>query len=251
MAGGAKRLGSFFGAAAAAVAPAVSQPPASAAIASVPSSQFTSAVAPVTPFTSTTTVPITASVPDVSPSVPVSIVTTSAPVALPRTPSLKRQESIQRPSVRRTRTLPDAPEDLPPSSYDESAYEDEYHKTEFDPPIDRDRTSLDRYHDDEYAHDTIHEDITEERRLSEEPSAAIQKIASPTRNGSQIRKPSVDSYHSQAPSIIDRRTSQSSFHHEEKITVPAVPTTQEGTYRIDICLKCTTRKSHIKIKQGH
>ncbi|XP_028166567.1 uncharacterized protein LOC114357243 [Ostrinia furnacalis] len=223
MAGGAKKLGSFFGAAAAAVAPAVSQPPASAAIASVPSSQFTSTVAPVTPFTSTTTVPISASVPDVSPAVPVSTVTSSAPVALPRTPSLRRQESIQRPSVRRTRTLPDAPEDLPPSGYDESAYEDEYHKTEFDQSVDRDRTSLDRYHDDEYAHDTIHEDVTEERRLSEEPSAGIQKTASPTRNGTLMRKPSVDSYHSQAPSIIDRRTSQSSFH-QEKITVP---TTQE------------------------
>lgn len=128
--------------------------------------------------------------------------------------------------MRRTRTLPDAPEDLPPSSYDESAYEDEYHKTEFDQSIDHERTSLDRYRDDDYAHDTIHEDVAEERRLSEEPSVGIQKTASPTRNGSQMRKPSVDSYHSQAPSIIDRRTSQSSFHHEEKTIIP---TTQEGT----------------------
>ncbi|KAL4711010.1 hypothetical protein ACJJTC_017975, partial [Scirpophaga incertulas] len=218
MAGGAKKLGTLFGAAAAAVAPTVSQPTASISM-TASSIQYTSTAAAVTPFTSTTALPATASVPEVSPAVPVSIVTTSAPIALPRTPSLRRQESIQRPSVRRTRTLPEAPDDLLPSSYDESAYEEEYHKTEYDQTIDRDRTSLDRYHEDDYIHDTIHEDITEDRRMSGEPSG-LQKTASPTRNGSQIRKPSVDSYHSQAPSIIDRRISQSSFHHEEKLTVP-------------------------------
>ncbi|XP_075979594.1 protein unc-13 homolog A-like isoform X7 [Anticarsia gemmatalis] len=221
MVGGAKKLGSFFGAAAAAVAaPAVSQPPHAAPVTTAPTSQFISSVAPVTPFTSTVT---TASVPEELPSVPVSTVTTSAPVTLPRTPSLRRQESIQRPSVRRTRTLPDAPEDLPQSSFDESAYEDEYHKTEYDQTIDRDRTSLDRYRDDEY-HDTILEEVPEERRLSEVPSPSLQKQASPTRTVPQMRKPSVDSYHSQTPSIVDRRTSQSSFHPEEKL---AVPTTQE------------------------
>ncbi|CAH0399521.1 unnamed protein product [Chilo suppressalis] len=220
MAGGAKKLGSFFGAAAAAVAPPpVSQPTASIAVTTAPTTHFGPVIAPVTPFSSTSTTTINASVPEVSPSVPVSTVTTSAPVALPRTPSLRRQESIQRPTVRRTRTLPDAPDDLPPSGYDESAYEEEYHKTEYDQSISHDRTSLDRYRDDDYVHDTIHEDVTEERRMSEEPSG-MQKIASPTRNGLQKRKPSVDSYHSQAPSIIDRRISQSSFHHEEKLSVP-------------------------------
>lgn len=247
MAGGAKKLGSFFGAAAAAVAPpAISQPPSSVPASTAPS-QYTSAIAPITPFNSTTTVP-TASVPEVSPSVPVSIVTSSAPISLPRTPSLKRQESIQRPSVRRTRTLPDAPEDLPPSSY-ESAYEDDYHKTENDQLIDRDRTSLDRtsldrtsldrvsldrtsldrYRDDDYLHETIPEDVAEEAHLQDETSPSIQKTASPTRTGSQIRKPSVDSYHSQAPSIIDRKPSQSSFHQEDTLIVPT--TTQEGTFR--------------------
>ncbi|KAJ0175208.1 hypothetical protein K1T71_009349 [Dendrolimus kikuchii] len=219
MAGGAKKLGSFFGAAAAAVgAPAVSQPTSQAAV-NTSTNQFTASVAPVTPFTST--VPVTASVPEVSPSMPVSVITTSAPISLPRTPSLRRQESIQRPPVRRTRTLPDAPDDLTQTSFDESAYEDEYNKTEYDQTTDRDRTSLDRYHEEDYIHDTIHEDVAGERRLSEAPSSpGIQKTASPTRTISQVRKPSVDSYHSQTPSIIDRRTSQSSFHHEEKLTVP-------------------------------
>ncbi|XP_063383199.1 protein unc-13 homolog B isoform X7 [Cydia fagiglandana] len=219
MAGGAKKLGSLFGSAAAAIAtPAVSQPPAAASVPATTTHYIQSSViAPVTPFTSTTALP--ASVPDVSPPVPTA--TTSASITLPRTPSLRRQESIQRPSVQRTRTLPDAPEELPPSSYDESAYEDEYHKTEYDQSVERDRTgSLDRYHDDEYVHDIIPEEILEEGHLPEERSPSIQKTASPTRSGSVIRKPSLDSYHSQAPSIVDRRTSQSSFHLEEKLTVP-------------------------------
>ncbi|XP_037292469.1 mediator of RNA polymerase II transcription subunit 1.1-like [Manduca sexta] len=229
MAGGAKKLGSFFGAAAAAVAaPSVPQPPQqSIAVTTAPTTQFTSSVAPVTPFTST--IPVTTSVPEVSPAVPTSTATTTVPT-LPRTPSLKRQESIQRPSVRRTRTLPDAPEDLAQSSIDESAYEDEYHKTEYEQTIERDRTSLERYRDEEYPHDLTYEEEIEERRMSEAPSSprspSIQKTASPTRSLSQMRKPSVDSYHSQTPSIIDRRTSQSSFHHEEKV---AVVTTQEET----------------------
>lgn len=226
MAGGAKKLGSFFGAAAAAVsAPPVIHPPATTVSSVTP---FSSAVAPVTPFTSAATTTV-ASVPDVSPAVPV---TTSTPVALPRTPSLRRQESIQRPTVRRTRTLPDAPEDLPLSAYDESAYDDEYNKTEYEQSIDRvslerdrssiDRTSLDRYREDDY---TIHEEA--EDHLPDEPSQSLQKQASPTRNGTHIRKPSVDSYHSQAPSVIDRRTSQSSFHYEDKLSIH-IPTTQEG-----------------------
>lgn len=222
MAGGAKKLGSFFGAAAAAVAaPAISQPaPLPSTTATV--SQYTTAIAPVTPYASTTSVPV-ASVPEISATMPVTIVTTSAPITLPRTPSLKRQESIQRPPVRRTRTLPDAPEDMPPSSY-ESAYEDDYNKTETDQLTDRDRTSLDRYRDDEYLHDTIPEEVTDEP-LHEEASPSIQKTASPTKTVTQVRKPSVDSYHSQTPSIIDRKPSQSSFHQEE---TPVVPITQEG-----------------------
>lgn len=226
MAGGAKKLGSFFGAAAAAVAPAISQPPAHVPATTAPVSHYTSSIAPVTPFSSITSVPI-ASVPEVSPSVPASA-TTTTPVTLPRTPSLKRQESIQRPPVRRTRTLPEAPEDLPPSSY-ESAYEDDYQKTDSDQLLERDRTSLDRYHDDEqYLHETIPEEVTEEEHLHDQISPSRQKT-SPTRTVTQIaRKPSVDSYHSQAPSIIDRKPSQSSFHLEEQ---HAVPTTQEGESR--------------------
>lgn len=227
MAGGAKKLGSFFGAAAAAVAPAISQPSAHVPAATAPVSLYTSAIAPVTPFTSTTSVPI-ASVPEVSPSVPVSAITTT-PVTLPRTPSLKRQESIQRPPVRRTRTLPEAPEDLPPSSY-ESAYEDDYQKTDSDQLLERDRTSLDRYHDDEqYLQDSIPEEVTEEEHLHDQTilSPSRQK-ASPTRTVTQtVRKPSVDSYHSQTPSMIDRKPSQSSFHLEEP---HAIPTTQEGKF---------------------
>lgn len=229
MAGGAKKLGSLFGAAAAAVAtPAVSQPITAAPVSTAPINQFTSSVA-VTPFPSTT-VPFTTSVPEVPTSMPVTIVTTSqGPITLPRTPSLRRQESLQRPPVRRTRTLPDAPEDMQ-ASFDESAYEDEYNKTEFDEI--QDRTSLDRYREDEY-HDAIIEEAPDEieRRLSDLPSPSIQKTASPTRTVSITRKASVDSYQShisQTPSItIDRRISQSSFHHEEKLIVP---TTQEGTY---------------------
>ncbi|XP_073960325.1 unc-13 isoform X6 [Choristoneura fumiferana] len=235
MAGGAKKLGSLFGAAAAAVAaPSVSHPPAAVPATTTHYIQ-SSIITPVTPFTSTTTV--LPSVPDVSPAVPT--VTTSSSTSLPRTPSLRRQESIQRPSVRRTRTLPDAPEDLPPSTYDESAYEDEYHKTEYDQSIERDRISLDRYREDEYTHDTIPEDILEESHLPEETiqrSGSIQKT-SPTRTGSIIRKPSVDSYHSQTPSVVDRRTSQSSFHLEEKLIVP---TTKE---------ELITDKSKVKFQE--
>lgn len=229
MAGGAKKLGSFFGAAAAAVAPAISQPPAHVPATTAPVSHYTSAVAPVTPFTSITSVQI-ASVPEVSPSVSASA-TTTAPVALPRTPSLKRQESIQRPPVRRTRTLPEAPDDLPPSSY-ESAYEDDYQKTDSDQLLERDRTSLDRYHDDDqYLHETIPEEVTEEEHLHDQTSPGRQKT-SPTRTVTQItRKPSVDSYNSQVPSIIDRKPSQSSFHLEDQ---HAVPTTQEGK-----CCNCS------------
>lgn len=225
MAGGAKKLGSLFGAAAAAVAPAISQPSAHVPVTTAPVSHYTSSIAPVTPFSSITSVPI-ASVPEVSPSVPASA-TTTTPVTLPRTPSLKRQESIQRPPVRRTRTLPEAPEDLPPSSY-ESAYEDDYQKTDSDQLLERDRTSLDRYHDDEqYLHETIPEEITEEEHLHDQTSPGRHKT-SPTRTVTQIaRKPSVDSYHSSAPSIIDRKPSQSSFHLEEQ---HAVPTTQEGRF---------------------
>lgn len=135
--------------------------------------------------------------------------------------------------MRRTRTLPDAPEDMQ-ASFDESAYEDEYNKTEFDQS--QDRTSLDRYRDDEYPDAIIEEAPDEiERRLSELPSPSIQKTASPTRTVSIARKTSVDSYQShisQTPSIpIDRRTSQSSFHHEDKLSVPT--TSQEGN--INIC----------------
>ncbi|XP_026326093.1 protein unc-13 homolog A isoform X4 [Hyposmocoma kahamanoa] len=222
MAGGAKKLGSLFGAAAAAVAPAISQAPAHVPATTAPVSHYTSATAPVTPFTSVTSVPF-ASVPEVSPSLSASA-TTTAPVALPRTPSLKRQESIQRPPVRRTRTLPEAPDDLPPSSY-ESAYEDDYQKTDSDQLVERDRTSLDRYHDDDqYLHETIPEEVAEEEHLHDQTSPGRQKM-SPTRTVTQIgRKPSVDSYHSQAPSIIDRKPSQSSFHLEEQ---HAIPTTQE------------------------
>lgn len=224
MAGGAKKLGSFFGAAAAAVAPAISQPTAHVPATTAPVSHYTSAIAPITPLTSTASVPIV-SVPEVSPSVPVSAATT-APVTLPRTPSLKRQESIQRPPVRRTRTLPEAPEDLPPSSYD-SAYEDDYQKTDSDQLLERDRTSLDRYDDDQYLHESIPEEVTEED-LHGHTSPARQKT-SPTRTVTQIvRKPSVDGYHSQAPSIIDRKPSQSSFHSEEQ---HPIPTTQEGKSR--------------------
>ncbi|OWR48103.1 hypothetical protein KGM_204823 [Danaus plexippus plexippus] len=160
----------------------------------------------------------TTSVLEEQPTSPVHTVTTTAP-SLPRTPSLKRQESIQRPSVRRTRTLPDAPEDFSQGSFDESAYEDEYNKTELD-QVDRDRTSLDRYRDDDYLHDVIHEDVMEEEKMVDESD--IQKTASPTKTKSQVRKPSVDSYHSQAPSVLDRKTSQSSFisQHEDKLTVP-------------------------------
>ncbi|XP_052742482.1 protein unc-13 homolog B isoform X5 [Bicyclus anynana] len=244
MAGGAKKLGSFFGAAAAAVAPSVppqqqqqqqqlqqqkqQQQQLPSVSMSTPVTYIDSTLpttydsASVTPFTSATAISTTTSVPitDVSSSVPITSVTTSAP-SLPRTPSLKRQESMQRPSVRRTRTLPDAPEDYPTGSFDESAYEDEYNKTEID-QVDRDRTSLDRYRDEDYAHDTIHEDVVEEEKAAEETSPSIQKTASPTKIVSQARKPSVDSYHSQAPSILDRKTSQSSFisQHEEKLTIP-------------------------------
>ncbi|CAG9566237.1 unnamed protein product [Danaus chrysippus] len=160
----------------------------------------------------------TTSVLEEQPTSPGHTVTTTAP-SLPRTPSLKRQESIQRPSVRRTRTLPDAPEDFSQGSFDESAYEDEYNKTELD-QVDRDRTSLDRYRDDDYLHDVIHEDVMEEEKMVDESD--IQKTASPTKTISQVRKPSVDSYHSQAPSVLDRKTSQSSFisQHEDKLTVP-------------------------------
>lgn len=224
MAGGAKKLGSLFGAAAAAVAPPSGSQPQAIPVSSVATSQYKSSVTPVSSFAST--VPVTTSVPEVSSSVPAS--TTTIASTLPRTPSLRRQESIQRPPVRRIRTLPDAPEDLTQTSFDESAYEDEYHKTEYDQSIDRDRTSLDRYRDGDYGHDTIHEEV-EERRLSEAPSSprspSLQKTASPTKSLSQMRKPSVDSYQSQTPSIIDRRTSQSSFHHVEKV---AVPTPQDG-----------------------
>ncbi|XP_069360214.1 protein unc-13 homolog B isoform X6 [Maniola hyperantus] len=238
MAGGAKKLGSFFGAAAAAVAaPSVSQqqqqqlqqqqPPPSVSISSVSVTYIESTIsstyesASVTPFTSALTVSDTTSVPvSDSSSVPISTVATSTP-SLPRTPSLKRQDSMQRPPVRRTRTLPDAPEDYPSGSFDESAYEDEYNKTELD-QVDRDRTSLDRYRDEDYAHDTIHEDVAEEAKTVEDTSPSIQKTASPTKTISQVRKPSVDSYHSQTPSVLDRKTSQSSFlsHHEEKLTIP-------------------------------
>lgn len=226
MAGGAKKLGNLLGAAAAAVAPPI--PPSG----SIPRSAstvipFTSAAAPVTPFTTTsTTIPLVASVPEISPSAPVSTVTTSAPVSLPRTPSLRRQESIQRPPVRRTRTLPDAPEDLPVSSFDESAYLDEYHKTESDEILESDRNSLNRYSEDDYMHDTIL-DVDDTRHLPDDSSVSLQKSASPTRNGVQLRKPSVDSYHV-SPVACDRRTSQGSFHQgsiQEELTVP---TTQEG-----------------------
>ncbi|KAJ2949653.1 hypothetical protein O0L34_g15578 [Tuta absoluta] len=221
MAGGAKKLGSFFGAAAAAVsAPPITQPQARAPATTAPVNQFATATS-VTPFSSTITVPV-ASVPGASPSVPVSIVTTSTPVTLPRAPSLKRQESIQRPPVRRTRTLPDAPDEMS-SSYD-SAYDDEYNKTDSDQLMERDRLSLDRFHDEEYLHDTILEDPLEEARLQEEISPGLQKT-SPTRTVIQARKPSVDSYHSQAPSIIDRKPSQSSFHQED-LQNHVVPTTQ-------------------------
>nr|XP_026493391.1 myb-like protein K [Vanessa tameamea] len=208
----------FFGAAAAAVAaPPASQQQPPAPISTAPHTQYQTTVASVTPFTSTTTVSAISSVPDES-SVPVSSVTTSAPT-LPRTPSLRRQESIQRPSVRRTRTLPDAPEDYSTGSFDESAYEDEYQKTDID-QVDRDRTSLDRFRDDDLVHETIQEDVTEEVKATEESS--IQKTASPTKTIAPVRKPSVDSYHSQTPSVLDRKTSQSSFisQHEEKLTIP-------------------------------
>ncbi|XP_028037254.1 putative uncharacterized protein DDB_G0291608 [Bombyx mandarina] len=221
MAGGAKKLGSFFGAAAAAVsAPAAPQSLHTNQSSTVPTNQFSTGVVPVTPFSSK--LPVTASVPETTPSAPTSTATTTAPT-LPRTPSLRRQESIQRPPVRRTRTLPDAPDDLLHSSFDESAYEDEYHKTEYDQSIDRDKISLDRYRDDEYMHDTIHEEDVDDRHMSEIPSSPrspLHKVASPTRAISQMRKPSVDSYHSQTPSVIDRRTSQSSFQHEDKLSVP-------------------------------
>ncbi|KAF9812636.1 hypothetical protein SFRURICE_018066 [Spodoptera frugiperda] len=238
--------------AAAVAAPAVTQPPHTTPATTAPTSQFSSSVAPVTPYTSTA--PVTSSVLSSSPPYPSSDMSTSVqsssvnisstvPVSLPRTPSLRRQESIQRPSVRRTRTLPDAPEDLAQSSFDESAYEDEYHKTEYDQSIDRDRTSLDRYRDDDYAHDTILEEVPEERRLSDvPPSPSLQKQASPTRTVAQIRKPSVDSYHSQTPSIVDRRTSQSSFHPEEKL---AVPTTQEVTTTKHNSTESLTDKSKV------
>ncbi|CAG4965731.1 unnamed protein product [Parnassius apollo] len=228
MAGGAKKLGSFFGAAAAAVAPSpINQPSNLTQAPQVTVSQITSNV-PSTPLTSTTA-PVTASVPEVPTPITISTTTTttttstSSPI-LPRTPSLRRQESIQRPSVRRTRTLPDAPEDYPQSSFDESAYEDDYQKTELDQSTDKDRTSLDRYHDDDYMHDTIHKDVVKESQVPEVSSPSLQNTASPTRVASRIRKPSVDSYHSQAPSIHDRKPSQSSVHIEEKLSIP---TTQE------------------------
>ncbi|KPJ15782.1 Phorbol ester/diacylglycerol-binding protein unc-13 [Papilio machaon] len=224
MAGGAKKLGSFFGAAAAAVAPpSLSQPTTTVQATTTSVSQMTPTVAPSTPFSSTTT-PVITSVPEVPKSVTVTAATTTSTPVLPRTPSLRRQESIQRPSVRRTRTLPDAPEDFAQTSFDESAYEEEYQKTELDQSIDRDRTSLDRYHDEEFMHDTIQEEIDTETHAPEVSSPSLKKTASPTRTLSQIRKPSVDSYHSQAPSIPDRKTSQSSVQIEDKFLVP---TTQE------------------------
>ncbi|XP_045501417.1 myb-like protein K [Colias croceus] len=222
MAGGAKKLGSFFGAAAAAVAPpTVTQPPQAAPVTTAPVSQFTSVATPAT--TVTTSAPqATETVAEVTqPSV--TSATTTAPT-LPQTPSLRRQESIQRPSVRRTRTLPEAPDDFT-SSFDESAYEDEYHKTDLD-QVERDRTSLDRYREEDYPHDAIAEDVPQERRISDEQAPSIQKTVSPPRTGSITRKPSVDSYHSQTPSVLDRKTSQSSFasHQEEKLSIT---TTQE------------------------
>ncbi|CAH4021623.1 unnamed protein product [Pieris brassicae] len=216
MAGGAKKLGSFFGAAAAAVAtPAVTQqPPITATVTTAQINQFTSGVAPTMVLT-TASVPDTTIVPQATEPSVTSATTTAA--TLPRTPSLRRQESIQRPSVGRTRTLPDAPDDFT-SSFDESAYDEEYQKTELD-QVDRDRTSLDRYRDEDFTHDTILEDVPEERKV-EETAPSIKKTTSPPRTGSITRKPSVDSYHSQTPSVLDRKTSQSSFisHQEEKLS---------------------------------
>ncbi|VVD02708.1 unnamed protein product, partial [Leptidea sinapis] len=205
----------------AAVAPPnVTQPPSSSvtmtSLGQIPS---------VTPLTIVTTAEsLTTSVPEETTLPSVTSAASTAPT-LPRTPSLRRQESIQRPSVRRTRTLPEAPDDYIASSFDESAYDDEYNKTDLD-EIDHERTSLDRYHEKDILHDNILESATKKDRSNDELTSNIQKTASPTRTGSVVRKPSVDSYHSQAPSILDRKTSQSSFasHQEDKASIH---TTQE------------------------
>ncbi|GBP55131.1 hypothetical protein EVAR_38011_1 [Eumeta japonica] len=230
-AGGAKKLGSLFGAAAAAVAPPpVSQPPSSAVTTSqISTTSFTSAIAPVTPFTTaTTTLPAAASVPEVSPSVPVSGTATASPATLPRTPSLRRQESIQRPSVRRTRTLPEAPDDLAPTAYDESAYDDECHKTEYDEHRDHDRTSLDRYYKDEFVSDSIPEESID-NRIIDDTVTNVSKEPSLTRNVTVTRKSSVDSY-SSAQGTIERRISQSSYHQEDKLSISTTQEDERTTY---------------------
>lgn len=226
MAGGAKKLGSLFGAAAAAVAP----PPMPQSSAKYPHSAsmatFSHVLPPVTPFTTaSTTIPDMSSVPETLPPVSVgsssTMVVSSVSATLPQTPPFRRQESIQQPS----RTLPDAPDGLSPSSKDKSAYEADY-KTEYDKHFDHDRTSLERYDGENYASE-LHKDVVDDTStmFPEESSVSIQK--SPTRNGVQFRKPSSESYHS-VPSGGDRRTSQLSLPHDEP---PPIPTTGEGEFK--------------------
>ncbi|XP_041981015.1 uncharacterized protein LOC121734469 [Aricia agestis] len=240
MAGGAKKLGSFFGAAAAAVAaPAMSQPqPTQPTATTAPVTRIMPTVTSTSQFTTASGHPETTSVPDES-SIYEPTVTTTAPT-LPRTPSLRRQESIQRPSVQRTRTLPEAPDDYTPGELDESAYEDEYQKTEIDQV---DRASLDRYRDDDLVHDTILEDVAAEARAAEE-TASVHMTSSPAKNGSVTRKPSVDSHVSHAPSVLDRKTSQSSFvsQHEDKVSIST--TLEEGADKSKVGFKEERQKYH-------